>query len=76
MATSLVYDASAGEAEPLSGDAALIRARIRAPQPAGGFLDVEGHGLLVDRDGLLRRYRPVAGEAGARVELERLAAGG
>jgi hypothetical protein len=68
------YDAYSSSATPLDGDAILIRARIRAPNQSGGYLDAAALWLLVARDGLVWRYRPVDSEADARAEYARLGA--
>jgi hypothetical protein len=60
------YDAYSSTATAIADDAVLIRARIRAPNPSGGYLDSAGLWLLVARDGLVWRYRPVASEEEAR----------
>ena len=60
------YDAYSAAATAIAGDAVLIRARIRAPNQSGGYLDAAGLWLLVARDGLVWRYRPVESEDDAR----------
>ena len=56
------YDAYSAAATAIADDAVLIRARIRAPNQSGGYLDAAGLWLLVARDGLVWRYRPVGSE--------------
>ena len=68
------YDAYSSTATPLDEDAILIRARIRAPNQSGGYLDAAALWLLVARDGLVWRYGPVDSEAHARAEYARLGA--
>ena len=60
------YDAYSPAATAIADDAVLIRARIRAPHESGGYLDAAGMWLLVARDGLVWRYRPVEFEDDAR----------
>src|SRR5690242_11930032 len=67
------YDAYSSTATLIADDAILIRARIRAPNESGGYLDAAALWLLVARDGLVWRYRPVASEAAAREEYARIA---
>ena len=67
------YDAYSSSATALADDAILIRARIRAPSQSGGYLDVAALWLLVSRDGLVWRYRPVESEEAARAEYAGLA---
>ena len=67
------YDAYSSAATALADDAVLIRARIRAPSQSGGYLDVAALWLLVSRDGLVWRYRPVESEEAARSEYARMA---
>ncbi|HSD02074.1 MAG TPA: nuclear transport factor 2 family protein [Gaiellales bacterium] len=69
------YDAYSSTATPITEDAILIRARIRAPNQSGGYLDAAAEWLLVARDGLVWRYRPVESEADARAEYARLGSG-
>ena len=69
------YDAYSSTATPIAEDAILIRARIRAPNQAGGYLDAAAEWLLVARGGLVWRYRPVESEADARAEYARLGSG-
>ena len=52
------YDAYSSTATAIADDAILIRARIRAPNQSGGYLDAAALWLLVARDGLVWRYRP------------------
>jgi ketosteroid isomerase-like protein len=66
------YDAYASTATAIADDAVLIRARIRAPSQSGGYLDAAMLWLLVERDGLVWRYRPVESEADARERYARL----
>jgi ketosteroid isomerase-like protein len=67
------YDAYSSTATALADDAILIRARIRAPSQSGGYLDVAALWLLIARDGLVWRYRPVDSEEAARAEYARIA---
>ena len=67
------YDAYSSAATALADDAILIRARIRAPSQSGGYLDVAALWLLVSREGLVWRYRPVGSEEAARSEYARMA---
>ena len=60
------YDAYSSAATAIADDAVLIRARIRAPNQSGGYLDAAALWLLVARDGLVWRYRPVESEDEAR----------
>ena len=69
------YDAYSSTATRIADDAILIRARIRAPNEAGGYLDAAALWLLVARDGLVWRYRPVASEAEARETYARVVGG-
>jgi hypothetical protein len=69
------YDAYSSTATALADDAILIRARIRAPSPGGGYLDASALWLLVTRDGLVWRYRPVESEDDARAAYALLATG-
>jgi ketosteroid isomerase-like protein len=66
------YDAYSSTATAIADDALLIRARIRAPNQSGGYLDAAALWLFVFRDGLVWRYRPVESEAAAREEYARL----
>jgi hypothetical protein len=66
------YDAYSSAATEIADDAVLIRARVRAPNPGGGYLDAAALWLLVARDGLVWRYRPVESEDAAREEYARL----
>jgi hypothetical protein len=66
------YDAYSSTATRIAEDAILIRARIRAPSQSGGYLDAAALWLLLARDGLVWRYRPVESEADARAEYARL----
>lgn len=72
LSTRPGYDAYSSAATKLADDAILIRARIRAPSGSGGYLDAAALWLLVVRDGLVWRYRPVASEAAAREEYARI----
>jgi len=60
------YDAYSSAATAIADDAVLIRARIRAPNQSGGYLDAAALWLLVARDGLVWRYRLVESEDEAR----------
>jgi|1185.fasta_scaffold36800_2 hypothetical protein len=60
------YDAYSSVATVIADDAVLIRARIRAPNQSGGYLDAAALWLLIARDGLVWRYRPVQSEDEAR----------
>jgi len=60
------YDAYSSTATAIADDAIVIRARIRAPSQSGGYLDAAALWLLVARDGLVWRYRPVESEDEAR----------
>ena len=62
LSTRPGYDAYSAAATAITDDAVLIRARIRAPNQSGGYLDAAGLWLLVVRDGLVWRYRPVGSE--------------
>ncbi|HEY7258132.1 MAG TPA: nuclear transport factor 2 family protein [Gaiellales bacterium] len=73
LSTRPGYDAYSSTATPIADDAILIRARIRAPNESGGYLDAPALWLLVARDGLVWRYRPVESEAAAREEYARIA---
>jgi hypothetical protein len=75
LSTRPGYDAYRSTATPIADDAILIRGRIRAPNESGGYLDAAALWLLVARDGLVWRYRPVASEAAAREEYPRIVAG-
>ena len=66
------YDAYRASATAIADDAVLIRARIRAPNDAGGYLDAAALWLLIVRDELVWRYRPVESEEAARAEHARL----
>jgi ketosteroid isomerase-like protein len=70
------YDAYSSSATAIADDAVVIRARIRAPSHSGGYLDVAALWLLVVRDGLVWRYRPVESEQAAREEHARMAGPG
>jgi hypothetical protein len=70
------YDAYSAAATAIAGDAVLIRARLRAPNESGGYLDAAALWLLVARDGLVWRYRPVGSEDVAREEYARITADG
>jgi hypothetical protein len=74
LSTRPGYDAYRSTATPVAEDAILIRARIRAPNESGGYLDAAALWLLVARDGLVWRYRPVASEGAAREEYDRITA--
>ena len=74
LSTRPGYDAYSSTATPIADDAILIRARIRAPNESGGYLDAAALWLLVARDGLVWRYRPVESEAAAREEHARIVA--
>lgn len=65
------YDAYSSTATQIADDAIVIRARIRAPNQSGGYLDAAALWLLVERNGLVWRYRPVESEAAARDEHAR-----
>jgi hypothetical protein len=73
LSTRPGYDAYSAVATPVADDAVLIRARIRAPNRAGGYLDAAALWLLVARDGLVWRYGPVESDEAAREEYARLA---
>jgi ketosteroid isomerase-like protein len=60
------YDAYSATATAIADDAIVIRARLRAPSESGGYLDAAALWLLVARDGLVWRYRPVESEDAAR----------
>jgi len=75
LSTRPGYDAYRSTVTPVADDAILIRGRIRAPNESGGYLDAAALWLLVARDGLVWRYRPVASEAAAREAYARIAAG-
>jgi ketosteroid isomerase-like protein len=64
------YDAYSSTATEIADDAIVIRARIRAPSQSGGYLDAAALWLLVARDGLVWRYRPVESEEAARAEYD------
>ncbi len=66
------YDAYSAAATAIAGDAIVIRARLRAPSESGGYLDAAAHWLLIARDGLVWRYRPVESEDAAREIYARL----
>jgi SnoaL-like domain len=66
LSTRPGYDAYSAAATAIADDAVLIRARIRAPNESGGYLDSAALWLLVARDGLVWRYRPVESEDEAR----------
>jgi hypothetical protein len=66
LSTRPGYDAYSAAATAIADDAVLIRARIRAPNESGGYLDSAASWLLVARDGLVWRYRPVESEDEAR----------
>jgi ketosteroid isomerase-like protein len=76
LSTRPGYDAYAATAAAIADDAVLIRARIRAPNQSGGYLDAAAKWLLVARDGLVWRYRPVESEAAARKQYARIIADG
>jgi len=76
LSTRPGYDAYSSAATAIADDAVLIRARIRAPSQSGGYLDVAALWLLVARDGLVWRYRPVESEDEARDRYARLAGAG
>jgi len=60
------YDAYSSVATAIADDAVVIRARIRAPNQSGGYLDAAALWRLVARDWLVWRYRPVESEDDAR----------
>jgi hypothetical protein len=76
LSTRPGYDAYSSAATPIADDAILIRARIRAPNQSGGYLDSAALWLFVASGGLVWRYRPVESEDAAREEHARLAAAG
>jgi len=74
LSTRPGYDAYSSAATLIADDAIVIRARIRAPNESGGYLDAAALWLLVESDGLVWRYRPVESEDAAREEHVRLTA--
>jgi hypothetical protein len=66
LSTRPGYDAYSAAATAIAADAIVIRARIRAPNESGGYLDAVANWLLIARDGLVWRYRPVDSEDAAR----------
>jgi ketosteroid isomerase-like protein len=66
LSTRPGYDAYSAAATAIAADAVVIRARIRAPSESGGYLDAAATWLLIARDGLVWRYRPVDSEDAAR----------
>jgi SnoaL-like protein len=59
MAGSLVYQASVSEIAPLSERAAFVEGRIQASMDSGMMRDMPASWVIVAKDGLAWRCRPV-----------------
>jgi hypothetical protein len=64
MRDATAYRVTLGEVTPISDRVAFIEGRIQFERD-GWFTDRHGHWVMIERDGLAWRYRPVADRAAA-----------